>query len=459
MAATSVSYVVVLLDTSIVNVALGGITASMATDVAGLQWVVNAYTLAFASLLLTGGALGDRWGARNVYCAGLVVFTLASTLCGAAPGLPGLMAARALQGIGAALLVPCSLKLINQAFPDPERRARAIGLWIGCGGLAMATGPLIGGILIHAFNWRSIFFVNLPIGLLGLAMTGRLASEPGPRPTRPFDLAGQMTAFVAIGTLIGVLIEGDGLGWFSVPMLAGLALALAAGALFLRIEARAAHPMLPLSLFKDRVFAGSVSVSLASAFVFYGFLFLISLYHQRHQGLSAIQTGLALLPVTAMVACGSFVADRVARIYGTRRPLSVAFGLYAIGALGLLPTGGPSSWLTVPPLLAIGLASGFISPAATAPALGAVASHHTGIASAALHAARQTGAALGVAIFGAVLAATARFDRALPVALWLIVAVSLAAALTWWRSVGRPPPEGANPSRSAHLTPPRTGTS
>ncbi|MCJ2096717.1 MFS transporter [Methylobacterium sp. J-072] len=459
MAATSVSYVVVLLDTSIVNVALGGISSSIATDVAGLQWLMNAYTLAFASLLLTGGALGDRWAARNGYFAGLALFTLASTLCGAAASLPGLMAARAVQGVGAALLVPCSLKLINQAFPDPERRARAIGLWIGCGGLAMATGPLIGGILIDLFGWRSIFFVNLPIGLLGLAMTGRLTSEPGPRQARPFDLAGQMTAIIAIGTLIGVLIEGDGLGWFSMPTLAGLAIALAAGVLFLRIEARVAHPMLPLSLFRDSVFAGSVAVSFASAFVFYGFLFLISLYDQQHQRLSAVQTGLALLPVTVMVACGSFVSDRVARSYGTRRPVSIAFGLYAFGALGLLCTGSSSSWLTVPPMLAIGLASGFISPAATAPALSAVVPQYTGVAAAALHAARQTGAALGVAIFGALLAATDGFDRAMPVSLWIMVAVSLAAALIWRLSAGRFPALETKPAHAAALTPPRTGTS
>lgn len=439
MAATGVSYVVVLLDTSIVNVALGGLSGSIATDVAGLQWVVNAYTLAFASLLLTGGMVGDRWGARRGYFAGLGVFTIASTLCGAADNLASLMADRAVQGVGAALLVPCSLKLINQAFPDPGQRARAIGLWIGCGGLAMAAGPLIGGILIHFFGWRSIFLVNLPFGLLGLAMTWRLEIEPRRRQeqSRPFDAAGQVTAFIAIGTLIGVLIEGDGLGWFSAPMLAGLAVALAAGTLFLRIEARAAHPMLPLGLFGDRIFAGSTGVSLASAFVFYGFLFLISLYYQHHVGLSAVRTGLALLPVTAMVAGGSFLSARIVRRYGTRRPLCVAFGLYAGGALGLLWVGGPSSWLTIPPMLAIGLASGFISPAATAPALGTVAPMHAGVAAATLQSARQTGAALGVAIFGALLSAPARFDLALPVALWIIVAASLTAAAGWWLLTGR----------------------
>ncbi|MFM0282060.1 Major Facilitator Superfamily protein [Burkholderia sp. GAS332] len=152
LAATSVSYVLVLLDTSIVNVALGRISVSLATQIAGLQWVMNAYTLAFASLLLTGGTLGDRWGARNVYLAGLLVFTLASTICGVAADLPSLIAARVLQGVGAAMLVPCSLKLINHACPEPEQRARAVGIWVGCGGVAMAAGPLVGGVLIHLFD-------------------------------------------------------------------------------------------------------------------------------------------------------------------------------------------------------------------------------------------------------------------------------------------------------------------
>ena len=167
LAATSISYIVVILDTSIVNVALGSIADALATSTEGLQWVVNAYTLSFASLLLTGGALGDRLGAKQVYFAGLAVFTLASALCGVAPDLAALIGARALQGIGASMLVPCSLMLINRAYSDPGERGRAIGLWAACGGAAMAGGPLIGGILIHAFGWRSIFLANLPIGLIG----------------------------------------------------------------------------------------------------------------------------------------------------------------------------------------------------------------------------------------------------------------------------------------------------
>ena len=178
MFATSVSYAVIMLDTSVVNVALQRIASGLSVPLTGLQWVMSAYTLAFASALLTGGALGDRWGARKVYMAGLLMFTLASVACGLAPNPTALIVARAAQGIGAALLVPCSLKLIHHACPDARQRARAIGLWTSVGGIAMTTGPLLGGALIQWLGWRSIFFVNLPIGLFGLAMASRITPTP-----------------------------------------------------------------------------------------------------------------------------------------------------------------------------------------------------------------------------------------------------------------------------------------
>ncbi|MGV7242311.1 MFS transporter [Caballeronia sp. M23-90] len=432
LAATSVSYVVVLLDTSIVNVALDRISASMATQIAGLQWVMNAYTLAFASMLLTGGTFGDRWGARNVYFAGLVMFTLASSICGLAPGLPSLIAARVLQGVGAAMLVPCSLKLINHACPDPEQRARAVGIWVGCGGVAMAAGPLIGGVLIRLFDWRSIFYVNVPIGLVGLWMTWHIASDERPAEVGRFDPLGQVTAIVALGALIGVLIEGKTLGWHSPLIMAGIVVTILAGATFLAAEARNSHPMLPLSFFKSGVFTGSTCVSMASAFVFYGLLFVTSLYYQQARGYAPLGTGLALLPMTAMVAVGSLVSNRIVRLCGARWSMCAAFGFYAMGALGMLSASHSSPyWLAVAPLLAIGLASGFVSPAATAPAMGTVEKHRAGVAAAVLNSARQTGAALGVAIFGTLIATLHPFEAGMRAALWTAVAVSIAAALMW----------------------------
>jgi DHA2 family methylenomycin A resistance protein-like MFS transporter len=426
--AVCVSYVLVLLDTSIVNLALGRIGAAFGAHIAGLQWVMNAYTLAFASLLLTGGMLGDRWGARRLYVAGLLAFTLASALCGLAPSLPALVAARAGQGLGAALLVPCALKLINQHVVDPRARARAIGLWVGCGGVAMAAGPLLGGVLIRLADWRAIFFVNLPLGLAAAVLAWRLPHDRIRAVAARLDRAGLLTGIVALGTLIGVLIEGPALGWRSPAVIAGGAASVLAWAALLRIETRGAHPMLPPALFRARVFNGSTGVSMASAFVFYGLLFAISIDWQRARGASPLATGLALLPMTVMVALGSLWSGRLAARFGARRALCAAFGGYAAGALGLL-VGGPGApaWLDVASLLAIGCASGFISPAATAPALETVDAHHAGIAAAVLNTARQAGAALGVAVFGALLAGAADFTRGMHAVLWTAAASAVLA--------------------------------
>ncbi|GGF41310.1 MFS transporter [Aliidongia dinghuensis] len=436
LAATSVSYLIVMLDTSIVNVALERIAGELGIAIAGLQWLVSAYTLAFASLLLTGGTLGDQWGPRRVYGAGLALFAGASTLCGLAATLPGLVVARALQGAGAALLVPSSLKLINQACPEPAVRARAIGIWIGCGGVAMAAGPLVGGALIHAFGWRSIFFVNLPIGLLGLALLSRVPPDAASIGGARLDLPGQVSAAAALGGLIAVLIEGRPLGWTSPAISCGMAATAAAWICFLAVEARALRPMLPLSLFRNGIFTGSTVASTASAFVFYGLLFVTSLYFQEVRGYSPFQAGGALVPLTAMVAVGSLLSNRLVMRLGVRWAVCAAFGAYGIGALAFWSFGPASPYLwAIPPLLLIGLAAGVISPAATAPALGAVEHRRTGVAGAVLNAGRQAGAAIGVAIFGSLVAAFPSFETGLHAALATAAAASFIAGLVWWRAL------------------------
>ncbi|MGC7405353.1 MFS transporter [Pandoraea pneumonica] len=446
LAATCVSYVVVLLDTSIVNVALERLSTAFDVQMAGLQWVVNAYTLMFASLLLSGGTLGDRWGARRVYLAGLGLFTLASLACAAAvtPGM--LIAARAVQGVGAALLVPCSLKLIRDATPDPQARARAIGRWVGLGGIAMAAGPLVGGALIHWFDWRSVFFVNVPICLGGMAMAWRITEEridPGAsrtasltaimgQPSR-IDLVGLLCGVVALGTLVGVLIEGHAIGWTSPVIVGGAIACCLAWAVLLRIESVHPHPMLPLTLLRHGVFSGSTCASMASAFVFYGLLFVVSLRFAQALGYSPLQTGMALLPMTVMVAAGSLCAGRITARFGSTWPMIAAFGAYAAGALGLwLVTDGMPYGFAIAPMLAIGLASGVVSPLATAPALETVPAERAGVAAAVLNTARQAGAALGVATFGSLLGALHPFEAGLRAALALAAIVSLVMLPLWW---------------------------
>jgi len=433
LAATAISYVVVILDTSIVNVALETIADAFTTGVAGLQWVVNAYTLAFASLLLTGGALGDRLGARRIYLVGLAVFTLASALCGAATSLPVLTAARILQGVGAAMLVPCSLSLINHAYPDPVQRASVIGLWAGFGVAAMAAGPLAGGVLIRLLGWRGIFLVNLPMGLVGLWLAARIGTETPATPGRHLDLAGQAAAIIALGLPVAALIQGSALGWESLFVLTGLFGSGIAWAVFLWLEARRAQPMLPLTFFRGRVFSGSALVSMVSAFTFYGLVFVLSLYLQRIRGFAPLQAGLAFLPLTAAGMVGSLASGRLVRAYGPRLSITSAFIVYAMGFLGLLAAlSSDVIWPAALAMSLIGAAAGFVTPAATAAIMGTVEKSRSGIAAGVLNAARQTGAALGVAVFGVLVATHGEFIAGFQAALLSAASVSLAAALFWW---------------------------
>ncbi|QAU23215.1 DHA2 family efflux MFS transporter permease subunit [Dyella sp. M7H15-1] len=436
LAATSISYIVVILDTSIVNVALERIAHGLSTDIAGLQWVVNAYTLAFASLLLSGGTLGDRWGARNVYLAGLAVFTLASALCGIAPSLAILTVARVLQGVGAAMLVPCSLTLLNHAYPDPGERTHAIGVWAGCGGAALAAGPLVGGFLIDLFGWRSIFLANIPIGALGIWMTSRIPrDDEKANHTHHLDLSGQITAILALGTLVAVLIEGPALGWDSPAVLIGIAICIVAWLAFLTIEARRAQPMLPLSFFRNGVFAGSTIVAMATTLTFFGLIFVFSLYFQQVREYSPLRTGLAFLPLTAVVTGGNMVSGRWAKARGPRWPVLVGLGCLVIGFLGMVPSTPASPyWLVGLPMLAIGLGGGLITPAATAALMGTVEKSRAGIAAGVLNSARQTGAALGVAIFGTLIATLHPFEVGMRTALQTAAALSFLSALVWWHA-------------------------
>jgi MFS transporter, DHA2 family, methylenomycin A resistance protein len=437
LAATSLSYVIVILDTSIVNVALEPIAGSFGSDIAGLQWLVTAYTLTFASLLLSGGSLGDRLGARNVYLAGLLTFALASALCGIAPTLPVLVLARVVQGVGAALLVPCSLNLINMAYPDAAKRADAIGVWAGCGGVAMAAGPLVGGLLIHLLGWRSIFLVNVPIAVAGAWLTTRVAGTSPTPSLRRIDIVGQITAIVAIGASVAALIEGPKLGLQSDWIRACILTAAVAWVLFVVAEARGSEPMMPLGFFRDPVFSAAVLISLASALVFYGLFFLLSLYFQNVRGLPPLQTGLSFLPLTAMVTLGSFISGSLSKRFGARLLVCGSFLLYSAGFAGLIALADDASyWRIALCFPAVGLAAGIITPAATSALMGVVAKARMGVATGVLNASRQTGSAFGVAIFGAMMSAIEPVQSAIFFAVCVAIGVSLVAALVWSVALG-----------------------
>lgn len=254
LACAALGFVVVILDVSVVNVALDALRTSFFTDVAGLQWIVNAYTLVFAALLLMAGASGDRFGARAVFVTGFILFTLASLGCGLAPTFSTLIAARLVQGVGAALLVPNSLSLLAQAFPRKEQRNRAVGWWGAAGGIALAAGPVVGGFLVTHFGWRSVFLINIPVGLVGIALILRYPVTSSRNEGRSLDLPGQAAAVIALASLATALMNAGRLGWADPQVLVALGVAVLSAIGFLLIEARSRAPMLPLSFFSSSAF-------------------------------------------------------------------------------------------------------------------------------------------------------------------------------------------------------------
>lgn len=401
LAAAALGFVVVLLDVSVVNVALDALRTSFSTDVAGLQWVVNAYTLIFAALLLMAGALGDRFGARAVFVTGFVLFTLASLACGLAPTLAMLVAARLAQGVGAALLVPNSLSLLAQAFPDKEQRNRAVGWWGAAGGIALAAGPVVGGFLVTHFGWRSIFLINIPIGLVGLALILR-CSAPNPRNEgRSLDLPGQAAAIIALASLAIALTSAADLGWMHPRIVVALGVAVLATTGFILIEARSCAPMLPLSFFASTAFSVASITGVIVNFAYYGLIFVFSLFFQLEQHLSPQETGLAFLPMTVVLMVMNIIAGRLITRLGARRLMVFGLLLAAVGYLLLLPVSvGGSYWQLVVPMLMAASGIALMVPTMTNVTLSSVDPSRAGIASGVLNTARQVGGMLGVAMCG-----------------------------------------------------------
>jgi DHA2 family methylenomycin A resistance protein-like MFS transporter len=405
VAATSLGFAVVQLDVSVVNVAIRPISDALGGGVSALQWVVGAYTITFAALILTCGALGDRIGARRVYMAGFALFTLASMACGAAPGIGALIAARAVQGIGAAVLVPCSLTLLRHAHPEPDRRGRAIGLWAAGASIALSGGPLVGGVLIAALGWRAIFFINAPIGALGIALALRYAKETPRSGPRSIDLPGQLTAILALAALAGSLIQGGVQGDGSAPVLAGFAVAACSSVGFVLIEHRRREPMLPPSLFRIPPFRAAAAIGVVINIAFYGLIFVLSLFFQRAQGMSPLRAGLAFAPMTAVVFAVNILAGRHSSGRAARPLVVVGALCLAGGSLGLLGASAHSSYLSlVVQLVAIGAGLGLIVPIITAALLGSVEPARAGVAAGTLNSARQSGSVIGVAVCGSLAA-------------------------------------------------------
>jgi DHA2 family methylenomycin A resistance protein-like MFS transporter len=403
LAAMSLGYGVVQLDVTIVNTALNSMGSALGGGVSELQWVVSTYTIAFAALILTAGALGDRLGAKKIFMVGFSVFTAASLACALAPTSAILIAARAAQGVGAAILVPNSLALLNHAYPDAKERGRAVGMWAAGASLALTAGPLVGGALITLVGWRSIFLVNLPIGLAGLWLTWRYTTDTT-RAQRELDLPGQAVAIGALGVLAAAIIGGGRVGWSNIWVVASfIAFAVLAG-LFVMQECRAHQPMLPLSLFTHRMFALTSLVGLLVNIAVYGLLFVFSLYFQQVNGLSPLATGLAFVPMMAVVFPVNLLAPRFAERFGATKVIAAGALISAASCVALLGIAhGTSYWVIGPQLVAMGGGLGLLVPPLTSTLLGSVEKSRSGIAAGVLNSTRQTGSMLGVALFGSLI--------------------------------------------------------
>ncbi|MGV9889360.1 MFS transporter [Streptomyces sp. NPDC003395] len=406
-------YFLVLLDVTIVNVALPAIGARLGTDTGGLQWVVDGYALALAALMLTSGTAGDRHGHRAVVLTGLAVFGAGSLACGLAPTAPALVAARVVQGVGAALLLPGTLAVIGRAFPDPAARARAIGVWAGIGSLALPAGPLLGGALVDGLGWRAIFLVNVPIVLVALVGAAVVVPESREESAPRLDVPGMLLGALLLLAATYAFIQGGRSGAGAPRVVAAAAVALAALAALAVVEARRGEDaMLPPALLRRPAFAAANTAAGVMNLCTLGMLFVLMLFLQSVQGRSALLAGLALLPLfTPLAVLGPF-GGRITSRVGARLPAAAGLLVAAVGlALLARAPAGADYGVLLPAFLLWGTGLGLLTPAVVAAAVAAVPTARSGLASAVNNTARQTGGAIGIAVAGAVAGSPGDRDR------------------------------------------------
>ncbi|HWX51440.1 MAG TPA: MFS transporter [Roseomonas sp.] len=424
------------LDTSVVNLAVRPIGAYFRAGVGALQWVVDSYNLLYAVLLLTGGLLADLYGRRIIFMAGAAVFTVASLLCALAPTVLVLICGRALAGIGAALLLPASLAIIRVVWPEPKERARALGLWAACNGLALAIGPTLGGLLIARFGWRSIFLVVVPVGIAALALALPAIPESSDPQDRHFDAAAQVLGALALGGLAVAAIEFHGT---VILAAAALVVALAALALFIRIEARKGQQALvPLDMFRIRPFSGAIIATAGMTFGMYGVLFLLPLTWQSTGRLGPVAAGIALMPMALVFVLVSPFSGPLGTRLGARIMTGGGVGLIGAGLLVIGLTTRSASILPAEIGLGLtGLGMGFATGPLMGTAVGAVSAARSGTAAALINVARMAGATIGVAILGAVFTALQGGPEGLRLAMLVGGLVQLTAAAVAWMTTGR----------------------
>ncbi|MER3408865.1 MAG: MFS transporter, partial [Thermoleophilia bacterium] len=403
--ALTFSLFMVMLDNTVVNVALPSIQRDLAIGISELEWVVNAYALTFAVFMLTGGKLADFLGRRRVFMAGLAVFTGASLVCGLAGSAALLIAFRAVQGMGSALMMPATLSIISATFP-PRQRGAALGTWAGVSAMALALGPLVGGLLTEHIHWSWIFFINVPIGVLALA--GSLVVVPESRDTsseQRLDIPGLLSSGLGLLALTFALIEANRYGWTSTPILALFALSALSLALFLALERHQRLPMLDLGLFRNGTFAGANAVAFMVSLAMFGVFFFLSLYMQNILRYSAVEAGATFLPMTLLIILVAPVAGRLCDRHGSRWLMAGGMALVGVSLLVFAQLDQRSGfWSILPGLILGGVGMALTMSPTTAAALSAVPVDKAGVGAGALNTARQVGGALGIAVMGAVFA-------------------------------------------------------
>lgn len=400
MAAASIGYFVVQLDVSIVNLSLPAMQAYYHADVSMLQWIVNAYTLAFSVFLLSSGVLGDRYGSKRFLIIGYALFFVGSLACGCAPSITFMLGARFVQGIGAAIIVPNSLAVINWSFSSHNAlRLTLLSVWMSFGGAALTSGPIIGGLITAFASWRYIFLINLPVCLAGIILTLRYVKVPPKSTARMSDWGGQMLLLVASTALLMLIINFTRLSHFAV---AGLGLATVIGlALFVSIEWRIDNPAIPLSLFVDRGLQRALVVGVIVNFLYFGVVFFASLYFRDALRMSSLQAGLAFIPITLPLIGANIVSGKLSQNGGPRRSILFGFGLLIPGTILLaLPPMRHAYWLMLPAFTLISSGVGLITPMITATALQTIGPERGGMISAVVNFSRQIAGAFGVAVFG-----------------------------------------------------------
>ena len=405
LAICCLSMLMVGLDTTILNVALPAIQSDFGASVSGAQWTIDAYTLVIACLLMLSGSTGDRLGRRRTFQVGLASFTLGSLLCSVAPGLGWLIAFRMIQAIGGSMLNPVAMSIVTNTFTEPKDRARAIGWWGGVAGVSIASGPLVGGALVQAIGWRSIFWINIPVGLAAIALTARYVPESRAERPRRLDPVGQVLMIATLGLLVFGIIEAPAHGWGSGLIVACFAGAIASAVALVLYENRHPEPLIDLRFFRSPPFSGAAIVSVCAFVSLGGFLFLNTLYLQDVRNYSPLHAGVALLPMAGLMMVISPLSGRLVGHRGPRPSLIIGgAAVLAAGLVSAIPHGEPTDLRLFVGFALIGVGLGWLNAAITNTAVAGMPREQAGVAAAVASTTRQLGSALGVAIIGSVIA-------------------------------------------------------